>query len=313
MITPFFKTSWPLCYLALKCLARPSLLGLVLLLSLSACRLLSPPSPIKPTEEPTDQTKPLKDIKIGLFISGAGANTFSALPLLALLQSQNTRFALTAGTGWGAWLTGFYSKNQNMDELKWNLLKLKEQGVFGTKWFGNKKKRIKILKAITKESLPSSLSTRFVCPALDRHSARILFLNGKRPAVSVLKCLQGLPPLFFSFFKKTGQGSLFSAGSLLEHVRQQVDLLIWIKPAFSLRSLRRDPAFYLFWRELSAYLNRQKEILSPKKEVLILETKAGSFSVENFSNLNAIIQTPVERSEQEKLKQFLSTNLIDTQ
>ena len=121
------------------------------------------------------------------------------------------------------------------------------------------------------------------------------------------------PFVFLFFLKKTGQGSLFSAGSLLEHVRQQVDLLIWIKPAFSLRSLRRDPAFYLFWRELSAYLNRQKEILSPKKEVLILETKAGSFSVENFSNLNAIIQTPVERSEQEKLKQFLSTNLIDTQ
>ena len=210
----------------------------------SGCRLLSQKTPL--TQKPVDKPVAVKDIKVGLFISGAGANTFSALPLLELMQSQNIRFTLTAGTGWGAWLAGFYAKNQNIDELKWNLLKLKEQGVFGTKWFGNKKKRIKILKAITEEFLSSPLGISFACPVLSRTNFNILFLNRKKPSHSVLSCLQGLPPLFFSFFKKGGRGSVFSAGPLLEYVRQQVDVIIWIKPSLSLKPLRRDPAFYLF-------------------------------------------------------------------
>ena len=266
--------------------------------------MLSPPQKEPPPSEPVEKPVSAKEIKIGLFISGAGANTFSALPLLELIQNQNIRFEWTAGTGWGAWLAGFYGKNQHTDELKWNLLKLKEQGVFGTKWFGNKKKRIKILKAITEEFLSSPLDIHFACPVLG-HKARILFLNEKRVATSVLNCLQGLPPLFFSFFRKAGQGSFFSAGPLLEHILQQVDVVIWIKPALYLRNLRRDPAFYLFWRELSAYLNKQKEQLKKAENVLILETKAKTFSVDSFSHLNSITQTPVLPSEQKKLKRFL--------
>ena len=277
---------------------------MAIFLCLSACRLLSPPTkkipekPETPAEQP--QTGPEKP-KIGLFISGAGANTFSVLPLLELIQNQNIRFDFVAGTGWGAWLAGLYGQSQSVDDLKWNLLKLNQQGVFGSKWFGNKKKRIKILRAITEEFLSSPLKTSFACPILGKR-AKLLLLTGQRPVSAVLNCLQGLPPLFFSFFKRAGQGSVFSAGSLLEHIQQKVDLLIWIKPSLYLKSLKRDPAFYLFWRELSSYLHRQKDQLLEKGQVVILETKPSSFSVDSFSEINRIIKTPVLLSEQQKIQ-----------
>ncbi len=270
---------------------------------LSACQLLSPPVKA-PVQEPVEKPETVKEKpRFGLFISGAGANTFAVIPLLELIQSQNIRFEVSAGTGWGAYLAGLYGKSQNVDNLKWNLLKLNQQGVFGTKWFDNKKKRIKILRAITEEFLSSPLNTAFACPVLSKR-ARLLLLKERQPAVSVLNCLQGLPPLFFSFFKKGGKGSLFSAGPLLEYVRQRVDVVIWLKPSLSLRSLKRDPAFYLFWRELQGYLNRQEELLEKETNMVILKTKGNSFSVDQFSNLSAIIKTPVLLSEQKKIQKM---------
>ena len=277
----------------------------VIFLYFSGCQLISPP-PKAPVQEPEKKQEPAKETRtFGLFISGAGANTFAVLPLLELIQNQSIRFEVSAGTGWGAYLAGFYSKSQNVDNLKWNLLKLNQQGVFGTKWFGNKKKRIKILRSITEEFLSSPLNTAFACPVLSKR-AKLLLLKEKQPALAVLNCLQGLPPLFFSFFKKGGKGSLFSAGPLLEYVRQKVDVVIWIKPSLSLRSLKRDPAFYLFWQELKAYLNRQEKLLEKEKNLIIIKTKGDSFSVDKFSSLNAIIKTPVLLSEQKKIQTLSS-------
>ena len=169
---------------------------LILFFCVSGCQLISTktdPGKKKPLDKIVSQETP----KIGLFISGAGANTFSSISLLELFQKEKIYFDFIAGTGWGAWIGAVYAKNQSVDELKWNVFKLKEQGVFGTRWFKNKKKRVRILKAITKEVLSSRLHTPFVCPSLGKNNHHLLWLTERKPLQAVFNCLNMVPPLFF--------------------------------------------------------------------------------------------------------------------
>lgn len=281
---------------------------------LSACALTRPEKKdIEPSGKPTPKEE---KIKLGLFISGAGANTFSALPFLELFQKQNIPFDFIAGTGWGAWLAGLYAKNQTVDNIKWNLFKLKEQKVFEKHWFRKKRKNTKLLKSITKKALFSPLSIPFVCPAVNS-AGQIFWFKEKKPGISVLRCLNNIPPLYFSFENKKEYGSLFSAELTLKYAQKKgINTLIWIKPSIQLKNdLDKTPS--LFWRELIAYLNNMQKRYTPKKanhlsyrkkentqnqnNVIILETKASSFSVSDFSHLHIIMKTPVLLREKQKI------------
>ncbi|MDE0119415.1 MAG: hypothetical protein OXM55_05350 [Bdellovibrionales bacterium] len=225
----------------------------------NSCQLLS--SKKKEPSQRLDTPKKQKQRKkLGLFISGAGVHTFSSLSLLELLQ--NIHFDFTAGTGWGAWLAALYAKNQSVDELKWNLFKLQEQGIFETKWFDNKKTRTRLLKTLIEETLPSSLQTSFTCPVLDK-KGHVSWLREKTPVHSLLSCLNSLPPLFFSFDNREKQGSLFSAESTMKYMgRQGIDIIIWVKPFFHPKLKESNKLPSLFWKELFSHLNEvQKKIL----------------------------------------------------
>lgn len=262
----------------------------------SGCQIISPHRdkekvPLEKPEKTTQKTP----IRIGLFISDAGANTFSTIPLLELLQKEKINFSAVGGTGWGAWIAALYAKNQNVDELKWNLFKLKEQGVFGTKWFSNKKKRVKILKKITNEALSSTLPVPFVCPFLNNRNY-ISWMTETTSTQSVFNCLHKLPPLFFYLKKPGGQGSLFSIASLLKYMQeiQGMEKIIWIKPAISLQSTGQSPAFSLFWKELSAYMNSLKEEhINNNEKIVLLEINQSISFLDDFSKLNAILKGSV--------------------
>ena len=288
---------------------------LFLFFCLSGCQLFSVKTEkVEPALEKKEEIKKTEEPKIGLFISGAGANTFSVIPILELFQTKNLHFDFISGTGWGAWLAAIYAKNQNVEELKWNLFKLKEKGVFGTKWFSNKKKRVKILKTLTKEILPSSLNTPFVCPALSKQG-KILWFTEKRPSQAIFNCLNRLPPLFFSFGKTKAQGSLFSARSTLIYIKNSgINTLIWLKPSLSSKNLKQDPVFSIFWKELSSHLDTiKKDYLQNNKQnhekfhTIILETKKSGFSLYDFSHLNTIMKKPLPLSTTEKIYRLKKT------
>ena len=271
----------------------------ILIFCIAGCQLISVnKKKIKKKKKPPEIIKEEKP-KIGLFISGAGANTFSVISLLELFQKNKIHFDFISGTGWGAWLAAVYAKNQNVDELKWNLFKLKEQGVFGTKWFSNKKKRVKILTSITKEALPSPLNTAFVCPALSKKRQFILWLKEQKPALATFNCLNKLPPLFFLFENTKGYGSLFSADLTLKYMREKgMDTLIWIRPSLSLKdSPVQDITFSIFWEELTAHLNSiQKQQLHQYPQTIILETNTSPFSLYDFFEMNTIMKSPAPLS-----------------
>ena len=274
----------------------------ILFCGLSGCQLISFNK--KKTKTPVDKkiNQEVKS-KIGLFISGAGANTFSAISLLELLQKEKIYFDFFAGTGWGAWLAAFYAKNQSVDEIKWNLFKLKEKGIFDRKWFDNKTKQVKLLKVLTKEILSSPLHTSFVCPALDKEG-RILWMTERKPALAVFSCINKLPPLFFSFNQALGQGSLFSAELTMKYMQERgITTLIWIKPFFPLKFIKQDLSFSIFWKELSAYLdNVRKRYIHKDPQIIILETNYPPvFSIYDFSKLNAIMKSPSPLLEKEKI------------
>ena len=266
---------------------------LVLLIFCSGCRLIQDLQPFS-----SDKTPEEKKLKVGLFISGSGALTFSALPLLKLFNQEGIKFDFIAGTGWGAWLSALYAKNQSIDELKWQLFKLKEHGVFGTKWFSNKKKRVKILMDITTQMLPTMLATPFVCPALGSGN-NILWLTGRYPARSVFSCLNQVPPLFFRLKKGRGYGgSLFSAGRTLKYMEQRgMDLIIWIQPDFSLKARSQVTTFSIFWQELGAHLKEQEFVRLKTKKLVVFKPKT-NFSIYDFSKLDVIIKTPIASREQ---------------
>ena len=273
-----------------------NILFLLFLLFLNGCRTTSTEETDtqKKLPEKQEEIKQKKKLKIGLFISGAGANTFSTVPLLGLLQKEKINFHSVAGTGWGAWIAALYAKNQSLDELKWNLFKLKEQGVFGTKWFNNKKKRIKNLKKITQEVLSSPLPIPFVCPVLNNKN-QVSWMTETTPLISVLSCLHKLPPLFFRLQKTKDQGSLFSVDSIIKYMQQaqEVDLVIWIKPVISLSLTNQSPAFSLFWKELSAHMNHLKAEYTNNEKILLLEINSSASFLDDFSNLNVILKNSV--------------------
>ncbi len=276
------------------------------LFCLSACQFFS--AQREQVKEPSnkedkeDKAYMEKKVRIGLFISGAGANTFSAVSLLELFHQEKIRFDFISGTGWGAWLAALYGKHQSVDELKWNLFKLKEQKVFETKWFNNQRKQAKLLRTLTTEALSGGLQNPFVCPALNK-KGQMIWLTENRPVSAALGCLNKLPPLFLSFNKISEQGSLFSADISLEYMHNRgMDILIWIKPAFFPKARTEGKTVSFYWKELYSYLNHiQKQ--SPRKypKLIILETPFSSFDLDDFSRLNVIMKSPPSLSAREKI------------
>ena len=166
-----------------------------------------------------------------------------------------------------------------------------------------KKKRIKLLKDLTEQALSSPLPTPFICPAIKK-TGQISWMTGKNPAEAVLNCLNRLPPLFFFFRNTKGQGSLFSVNQTWEYMQEEgINFLIWIKTPLSLKFSEADPAFFLFWKELSAHLENIKEPPFPESmEIITLETEQNkAFSLYDFSELNTIIKTPVSLSTLKKI------------
>ena len=269
---------------------------ILLLLFFSGCQTISPDKDTtKKLPEKQEEEVQKEKIKLGLFISGAGANTFFTIPLLELLEKEKLHFDSVAGTGWGAWIAAMYAKNQSVNELKWNLFKLKEQGVFGTRWFSNKRKRIKILKTLTNEALSSPLPISFICPSLNNKN-HILWMTEKKPVQTVLSCLHKLPPLFFHFRKTKGQGSLFSVASTIKYMQktQGINFIIWIKPSISPQSIDQNPVFSLFWKELSSYLNSlREEYLHNNEKIILLEIDKSVSFLDDFSKLNVILKSSV--------------------
>ena len=256
--------------------------------SLSACQLL----------QKKDTPPDLKEkAKLGLFISGVGAEAFSAVPILEKFQEEKINFHLSSGIGWGAWLSAIYAKNQSAEEIKWNLFKLKEQGVFKKRF---KNKREKVLKKTIKESLSGPLSIPFACPFLHGKDLIFTFSNSSE---KLFYCLQFLPPLFF-FSGKT-QGSLFSADRALKALLKSSDSVVWIRS--KIKTNHSDNIQKVFYRELSAYLNRLQKDIKSSKKIIIIET--APFFPDDFSRLNSIIKTQPawkEREKIEKLKQMLN-------
>ena len=266
---------------------------------LSSCQTLKqPPGPA--LEQPAKAVDLLKKKKkLALFISGAGAGTFSALGLLELFHQNNIHFDFLSGSGWGAWLTALYSARQSADDLKWHLFKLKEQKVFESKWLRGRKKQTQFLKTLTKEALSEHSKALFFCPALNDRG-QIIWISF--PARASFACINKLSPLFLSFDSIRLSGSLFSAEEVLNRLLEKTpDTLIWIRPAFSLKALKKESLLY--WKELYAYLNHIQKKYS-KLNILILNTKSEGFSPEDFSRLSDIIKTPASFSAKAQIRKL---------
>ncbi len=274
----FFKKSFLLC----------------LLFALTACQFLQrlkTKDLSVTTETATEKSKPL----VGLFISDAGANTFAAIPILEFFQQQNLQFDVIAGSGWGAWLGAFYAKNQNMNQAKWNLFKLQEKKLFQERAFISRKKQTRQLKKSIEQAFLTPLKVPFFCPAINRKE-KLVLLSGVRPVRAVLSCLQLVPPLSFQFEKSTQyQGSFLSVKQVLyEMKKRKIDLVVWIKSPIQLGLFREEEkeSAKFWWSEWVRFINDIKT----EDFVFVFEPKAFSFSIYDFSKIDAIIKTPLPLS-----------------
>ena len=243
-------------------------------------------------EEEEVQVSEKPSVKIGLFISDAGVYTFSALSVLDFFEEKNIQFDLVTGSGWGAWIAGFYAKNKTTNELKWNLFKLKQKGLFVKTGFFNKKDKKGILIANIKETFNSPLKTRFACPALNSSGERLWFRE-YQPVTALLNCLNWLPPLFLKL-TDSHQASLFSTQAAFEYLQSQgMDIIVWIRPVFRLKGLDlKENYAAVFWKELILNLNRQKEL----ENLFIFSLPVFPYSIADFSRLDSIVKSTVPSS-----------------
>ena len=281
-------------------------LSIFFLLSINiSCQNIKRSAEPKPAIEEEVSIPEKPSVKIGLFISDAGVYTFSALSVLDFFEQKNVQFDLVTGSGWGAWIAGFYAKNQTTNELKWNLFKLERKGLFVKTGFFNKKSKKDILISNIKETFGSPLKTRFACPALNNNGERLWFRE-YQPVTALLNCLNLLPPLFLQLKPDSHQASLFSTQAALEYLRSQgMDIIVWIRPVFQLKGLdlKADYAS-IFWKELILNLNRQKE----NENIFIFSLPVFPYSLADFSKLDMIVKRSVPLSVHKKfskLEEFL--------
>lgn len=269
------------------------IIGIFFLLSVNiSCQSIKRSVEPKPSEKEVEVSeKPA--VKIGLFISDAGVYTFSALPVLDFFEQKNIQFDLVTGSGWGAWIAGFYAKNQTTNELKWNLFKLEQKGLFTETGFFSKKSKKDVLIANIKETFNSPLKTRFACPALNSNGERLWFRE-YQPVTALLNCLNLLPPLFLRLKTDSYQASLFSTQAAVEYLRSQgMDIIVWIRPVFQLKGLKlKEDYASIFWKELILDLNRHKE----KENVFIFSLPSFPYSIADFSKLDMIVKSTVHSS-----------------
>ncbi len=254
----------------------------------------------KPSEKEDVSISKTSSMKIALFISDAGAYTFSAIPVLDFFEQNNLQFDFVAGSGWGAWIAAFYAKNQTTNELKWNLFKLEQKGLFAKKGFFNRNVKKDVLISNIKETFTSSLKTNFVCPALNNKGDRLWFRE-YQPVTALFNCLNLLPPLFFKLTQKSHQASLFSVHAMLEYLRsQKMNIIIWIRPSFQLKGLGLKGNYAdVFWKELVLNLNQQKE----DENLFIFSLPVFPYSIADFSKLDMIVKSSVPMSVRKKFSQ----------
>ena len=271
---------------------------LIFLLFLSciniSCQSIKGLGDLKPPVEGEVSAIEKPGAKIGLFISDAGVYTFSAIPVLDFFEQKNLQFDFVTGSGWGAWIAGFYAKNQATNELKWNLFKMEQQGLFVKTGFFSKKIKKDILVANIKETFNSPLKMQFACPALNNRGERKWFRE-YQTVTALFNCLNLLPPLFFKLTQGSHQASLFSSQEALQYLKSQgMDVVVWIRPSFHLKGLDLKADYSdAFWKELVLNLHQQQQ---ESDDLLIFSIPSSSYSIVDFSKLDTIVKSSVPSS-----------------
>ena len=246
---------------------------------------------------------------MGLFISDGGKGTFSLIPILKFFQENQLQFDSIIGTGWGAWLGAYFAKNQNTDEVQWNLFKLQQRGVFEKKLFSNKKKQARIIQTNLRQTFSSRLNTKFACPAFNK-KGNLQWLGNRNPAKAVLHCLNLLPETNFKFENINAWGSVFVAGQALNRLKESgMDVIVWLKGPLQcqLTDQKQTEEKRTYWLELSHQIKRIK----PNPDTFVFEpphfpVSNCTFSKGNTTTLNKYFISSMTQKFQ-KLEQTLNT------
>jgi len=106
----------------------------------------------------------------GVWIDGAGYDSFSALGFLQTLEKKNIKPAFVVGTGMGCWVALSWALENNSNRAEWQAFKWKQWKGLDSSWLGSSKGDFtqyvnKILPATPKDSY----ALPFDCPLLSKN------------------------------------------------------------------------------------------------------------------------------------------------
>lgn len=136
----------------------------------------------KNKNEPTyNQNKVLP--KFGFIFSGGGAKAWAHIGVLKELQKLKWPISAAAGFEWGSAVAALYAQNLSVNEVEWEMSKLKEF----EKWD-------LFIKAAFSKKMTADLKIPFVCPSLNIAKQSVYLLNRGQLSQLVPYCI-GSPTL----------------------------------------------------------------------------------------------------------------------
>lgn len=231
----------------------------------------------------------LSSSKIGVIVPAGGARSFAAVGLFQVLSDYNIPVHYLIGMGWGAWLTASYAKNQNVDEVKWSVHKLRKKGYFDvrknlvTHSFSN---------TIRENLISSKPAIPFACPTIDS-SGEVSWNEGLNFITHLKICLSH--PSFFKINPPTSsKDSILLASSIKESVEflksKGMGTILVLNP-FSKNSPTdlKNPMEFLVWLELLKSLQSLKD-----SRVIFITPQLKKIGLKDFDKMIQIISAGSE-------------------
>ncbi|MFZ3231772.1 MAG: patatin-like phospholipase family protein [Pseudobdellovibrio sp.] len=167
--------------------------------------------------------------KFGIIFSGGGAKAWAHIGVLKEMQKLKWPISSVAGFEWGSAVAALYAMNLSVNEVEWEMSKLKEFD----KWD-------LFIKAAFNKKMTSDLKIPFVCPSLNVAKQTIYLLNRGQLGQLIPFCLGST-----TLTKPISQsiGLLNDVPSLAQHLRATGSnriILINVLAQYSKRSFTKD-------------------------------------------------------------------------
>lgn len=182
---------------------------------------VEPPPPPPPGASTFRKDQPLK---VGVILGPGGAKVYGHIGFLRELQKRKVDVHVISGLEWGALAASIYAWKGYVNDVEWQMMKLKEEEWFPRNLVSSRQDDIALdqvrddlNKIFGNTNLPS-FKIPFSCPAWNLERNQTYMMNRGRLSQMLPFCL-GYPPLFRPYQRNVA--AMHDVRGLADHMRSQ--------------------------------------------------------------------------------------------